>query len=342
LLNVTQARAKVRALVGAVLSGSAMGLALFAATQVGGSTKGFGAETPPPVLTQAGLKPAIPVSPATEAAPRVIQASILPQITMSAATLRAVDPFRGAPSQSNGAPNARDLECLTEAIYFESRGQPLAGQAAVAQVILNRSRHPAYPKSVCGVIYQGRERGSCQFSFACHRRTALRSSNDWTVAREIATAALDGSARDVVGMATSFHATRVRPGWSGLTRVATVGSHVFYKFSGERGAPSAFTAAPRPSRGSDVSPGSLNAALMAAVKRPIHSAMTVQAVRTATPPPAPVLTLAPAEREPLVAPEPSPAPAPAVIVVEPQVGGAATLQPVGGSSEPAAKPTTVS
>ena len=75
----------------------------------------------------------------------------------------AAQPFhlRGAFDQS------RDLECLTQAVYYESRGESRSGQSAVAQVILNRVRHPAFPKSVCGVVFQGAKTGGCQFSFAC-------------------------------------------------------------------------------------------------------------------------------------------------------------------------------
>jgi spore germination cell wall hydrolase CwlJ-like protein len=75
----------------------------------------------------------------------------------------AAQPFhlRGALDQS------RDLECLTQAVYYESRGESRNGQQAVAQVILNRVRHPSFPKSICGVVFQGAKDGGCQFSFAC-------------------------------------------------------------------------------------------------------------------------------------------------------------------------------
>lgn len=329
MLEVTQARANPRALVGAVLSGSTIGLALLAAAQMGGPR-----EMAVPDAPKAAVTVAAPAD--VPAAPQVIKAGILPEFTSSAATLLAVDPFRGAPVKPFGEANARDLECMTEAVYFESRGQPLAGQQAVAQVVLNRTRHPAYPKTVCGVTYQGRERGSCQFSYACHPRAMRRESVDYRVAREVAQAALDGSMQDVVGTAVSFHARRLNPGWGGMIRVSTIGDHVFYKFSGAKGSSANFTSTPQPSRASNV--GSLGSALMAAVKRPIHAVVTTPAVKTATPLPAPVLALTnlqaktvevaaatPSAPAPMQAVEPVIAPAPA------EVGApstAATLQPV--------------
>ena len=344
MLNVTQARANSRALVGAACSGSAMGLALFAVAALSGQSE--------------PIRPAAPVAvetPAPEApAPQVIKAGILPEFTSSAATLLAVDPFRGTPNRPHGAANARDLECLTEAVYFESRGQPLAGQQAVAQVVLNRTRHPAYPKSVCAVTYQGRERRSCQFSYACHPRAMRRESSDYRIAREVAEAALNGTMRDVVGTAVSFHATRVRPGWGGMIRVSTIGDHVFYKFAGAKGASATFASAPQPSRASSV--GSLGSALMAAVKRPLHTVATTPVVKTATPPPAPVLAFAPAQLNapaaPVVAQASAPAPAMAPVaqpvpVAQPApapapVIEAATLQPTSATAQPITTDANVS
>ncbi len=282
-----------RALARAVLGCSALTIALLAGAGAVAPTQTevLAARTPvleeAPLLTQADA----PASPVADGRPRLIKAGFMPEFASSAAALKAVDPFRGS-GRPHLQANARDLECMTEAVYFEARGEPLAGQGAVAQVILNRSRHPAYPKSVCAVIYQGKGSGTCQFSFACAPRPMARGSRGYREAYDIASAALEGRAPDYVGTATHFHATRVRPGWSGLTRVSTVGRHVFYRFSGSRGAQGAFSRAPTPSRGEG---RSLTDALLAAVKKPLDGVLHGQAVTTVAPPPAPVISLAPAE-----------------------------------------------
>jgi spore germination cell wall hydrolase CwlJ-like protein len=157
-------------------------------------------------------------------------------------------PFRA--SQLNSLNASRELDCLTTAVYYEARGEGSAGMKAVAQVVLNRVRHPSFPKSVCGVIYQGAGKGrGCQFSFACDG--SMRKRKDmalWDRARDIASRAMDGETMNTVGSSTFFHATRLQPNWRGLTRVATVGRHVFYRHSGARG--SASLLAQGPLRGS--------------------------------------------------------------------------------------------
>lgn len=137
--------------------------------------------------------------------------------------------------KDRGAAKAKrhaDLECLTEAVYYEARGESVRGQAAVAQVVMNRVKHPAYPKSVCAVVFQGRGR-VCQFSFACDgSMKKRRESLAWIRARDIATRALSGALRAEVGSATHFHTTAVSPAWAPqMLRVANVGTHVFYRFS---------------------------------------------------------------------------------------------------------------
>ena len=157
-----------------------------------------------------------------------------------------------APAQpfrvSGALSSAREMECLTQAVYYEARGETPAGQAAVAQVVLNRVRHPAYPKSVCGVVFQGAQRGrTCQFSFACdgslHR---TRESGAWRRAQGVAARALDGFVLAEVGNATHFHAARIGPQWSGMVRVSQVGLHVFYRFGGRNGGAGAFRQRYRP------------------------------------------------------------------------------------------------
>lgn len=128
---------------------------------------------------------------------------------------------------------AYDLDCLTQAVYFEARGETPRGQAAVAQVVLNRVKHPAFPKTVCAVVYQGAAAHGCQFSFACDgsmRRE--REPGAWERARQIAARALAGAVLTDVGSATHFHTTGVDPAWGPrMLRVAQVGLHVFYRFN---------------------------------------------------------------------------------------------------------------
>jgi len=144
--------------------------------------------------------------------------------------------------------SARDLACLTDAVYYEARGETAAGQAAVAQVVLNRVRHPAFPKSVCGVVFQRAEAGyGCQFSFVCDgSMRRAREPGAWRRAEEIAARALDGAVMASIGNATHFHVAGLNPGWGpNLMRVAQVGLHVFYRFGGHAGGPGSFTAEPQ-------------------------------------------------------------------------------------------------
>jgi hypothetical protein len=114
----------------------------------------------------------------------------------------------------------------------------------VAQVVLNRVRHPAFPKSICGVVYQGSERKTgCQFTFTCDGSLArVPVPALWARARAVATAALEGSVEPAVGTATHYHANWVVPYWaSSLTRSADIGAHIFYRWNGFWGTPAAFT-----------------------------------------------------------------------------------------------------
>ncbi|GAW40434.1 Spore cortex-lytic enzyme precursor [Brevundimonas sp. SH203] len=145
---------------------------------------------------------------------------------------------------------SRDLDCLTQAVYYEARGEGADGMKAVAQVVLNRVRHPAFPKTVCGVVFQGAARSSgCQFSFTCSGVMRGRvNASAWSRARSVASSALSGSVFARVGNATHFHTTHVAPGWrSSLVQVSQVGSHLFYRFGGRSGGGDAFTYAARPS-----------------------------------------------------------------------------------------------
>ena len=123
--------------------------------------------------------------------------------------------------------------CLTEALYFEARGESLKGQLAVAEVILNRVDHRKYPDTVCGVITQGAEkRHRCQFSFKCDGRPEKFSEKDaYERVGKIAQMMLDGRERALTDGATHYHTVHVSPGWSRrLNKTAKIGVHLFYKY----------------------------------------------------------------------------------------------------------------
>ena len=138
----------------------------------------------------------------------------------------------------------RALQCLTAAIYYEAASEPDAGQRAVAQVVLNRVAHPAWPNTVCGVVYQGSERPSCQFSFACDGSLARKPmAVFWERARRVAADALAGAVYAPVGLATHYHTSAVHPYWAdSLNFIGTIGAHRFYRWQGAAGRPAAFNA----------------------------------------------------------------------------------------------------
>jgi len=138
------------------------------------------------------------------------------------------------PALAGEAPEAA-AECLALAIAYEAGFEPLAGQEAVAQVILNRVRHPAYPDTACGVVWQGSQRRSgCQFTFTCDgslRRA--RSAAAVAAARAVAVRVLAGESIDHVRGATHYHADYVAPYWApSLTRVRQIAAHIFYRTPG--------------------------------------------------------------------------------------------------------------
>jgi spore germination cell wall hydrolase CwlJ-like protein len=126
-------------------------------------------------------------------------------------------------------------QCLTEALYFEARGESLEGQIAVAEVILNRVDSALYPRAVCGVVKQ-RGGGGCQFSYVCHGKSKMREKAAADLAGRIARAMLDGAPRLLTDGATHFHTRSVRPGWSKrFAHTASIGAHLFYRQPGTRG-----------------------------------------------------------------------------------------------------------
>lgn len=210
-----------------------------------------------------------------------------------AATLRSehvlgLDAVQAAPAMAFRGLTALDsyraLNCLTSAVYYEAGSEPEDGQRAVAQVVLNRVRNPAWPKSVCGVIYQGSERTDyrCQFTFSCDGSMARGASADeWARARRIAAQALSGMVYRPVGLATYYHTLAVRPEWAGAMRpVAVIGAHIFYRPPGAGGTAAAFRMA---YSGRETQSGPARLALTA--KSPMFDPMVAEPV-TASPAPA--------------------------------------------------------
>ena len=141
--------------------------------------------------------------------------------------------FSASGANAGGSASARELDCLATAIYFEARGESEQGQMAVAQVILNRAASGKFPATICGVVYQGESRrDACQFSFACDGVPETKSDGRaWRRAQDIAEKAVAG--QDLVSSvqgAIYYHASYVSPYWApSMSRVATVGQHIFYK-----------------------------------------------------------------------------------------------------------------
>jgi hypothetical protein len=166
--------------------------------------------------------------------------------------INAAMPFSSSPitasrpfdlSGSDPLDRRRALLCMTQAIYYEAGFEPLQGRRAVAQVVLNRMRHPAFPKSICGVVYQGARAPVCQFSFVCdgslYRRPAMGA---WAEAEKIAAAAIDGFVERTVGVATHYHADYVAPYWAPrLAKITQIGAHIYYRWPGAWGSTAAFT-----------------------------------------------------------------------------------------------------
>lgn len=127
----------------------------------------------------------------------------------------------------------REFECLALNVYFESRGEPLAGQYAVAAVTLNRVVHSAFPDSICQVVMQGAEVGAnkCQFSWVCDRYgDRPRGKVAWERAKQVAFTTLFLDRPDPTAGAIYFHSTWVRPAWSHtMLKLGQIGGHVFYR-----------------------------------------------------------------------------------------------------------------
>jgi len=245
--------------------------------------------------TPAAIAPA--VTPEQRELLQITHAAVQTQTTdfTEARKINASLPFSSAPVKpasafsiavAAAADQARALDCLTQAIYYEAGFEPIEGRRAVAQVILNRMRHPAFPKSVCGVIYEGASRPSCQFSFACDGslRRGPPSPAAWREARDIAAAALAGTVMANVGRATHYHTDYVAPYWAPrLTKITKIGAHIFYRWPGSWGEPGAFN-------------GRYSGAERIFTPEPEIAAPILTIASIVAPPPAPVKIVDPTDR----------------------------------------------
>jgi spore germination cell wall hydrolase CwlJ-like protein len=212
---------------------------------VGGSSpsSGAGALTMRPAAVAEriaqGASPAVP-----RAAALASSTPFAADQTPVEANLAALAPARRGPAARNDdkrgylallAPERADAEkrCLAQAIYFEARSEPPAGQAAVAQVILNRMTSGLYPSTICGVVFQNRSHyRACQFSFACEGKSLrITDAESWALATRVADEVLEGRTWLVdVGGSTHYHANYVRPRWArSLKKTDTIGRHIFYR-----------------------------------------------------------------------------------------------------------------
>lgn len=166
------------------------------------------------------------------------------------ATLRD-EAFVGPPAKSYAFKGLTALDrerahyCLTAAVYYEAASESDDGMRGVAQVVLNRARHPSFPNTICGVVFQGSQRpGVCQFTFACDGAMARAPDKAiWLRASRIASAALGGSVYPGVGLATHYHTTAIWPRWGkSLVMTNIVGAHIFHRWRGRWGMPDAFRA----------------------------------------------------------------------------------------------------
>jgi spore germination cell wall hydrolase CwlJ-like protein len=194
-------------------------------------------------------------SPAAQAAPPAPPPMTYQQVApQQAFKINAEIPVADGPNpaaapfvfKGSTAAHAQALDCLASAVYYEAGNQDSDGQRAVAQVVLNRARHPAFPNSVCGVVYQGSTRPTgCQFTFTCDGSLTREPDGDgWRRATKVAEDALSGAVYAPVGWATYYHADYVVPTWaSSMAKDAIVGAHIFYRWPGSWGRAAVFTQA---------------------------------------------------------------------------------------------------
>ena len=230
-----------RRITAILLVGGAVGLVTYGVlTSTGRSPASVAAKIPPPAANSAA---------ATNLPPPNLLRPLSPQ---QASRENADRPFVARPDtaasrfvlRTDAADRERALTCLAQAVYYEAAGEGADGQRAVAQVVLNRLRHPGFPSTICGVVYQGGDRTTgCQFSFVCDgsmQRVPIPSL--WARSRQIAAQALAGKVFAGVGHATHYHADYVLPYWAdSLDKSVQLGHHIFYRLRSIFGEARAFS-----------------------------------------------------------------------------------------------------
>lgn len=158
--------------------------------------------------------------------------ALIAALAEAAGGIEVDDLLHGAPDGASVTPIGAEWRCLTEAIYFEARGETTRGQFAVAEVILNRVDSKRFPATVCGVVTQGTgKKHQCQFSYTCDGRAeVVRERGAFVKAARIAKTMLDGRPRILTNRATHYHTKAVSPRWSKrLQETARIGEHIFYR-----------------------------------------------------------------------------------------------------------------
>ncbi|SDE46401.1 cell wall hydrolase [Limimaricola pyoseonensis] len=170
-----------------------------------------------------------------EIVPAVATAATLPAAAdrgIELATAAGRQDYEAMLAAQPGGKGDAEWNCLTEALYFEARGEALKGQFAVAEVILNRVDSPDYPDSVCGVVRQGTGRKyACQFSYYCDGLPdTVNDKGSWKKLGRIASIMLEDGPRELTAGATHYHTKAVNPSWAGrIPRTASIGAHLFYR-----------------------------------------------------------------------------------------------------------------
>lgn len=163
--------------------------------------------------------------------PKVLVPEQSTKTTKSAAAEKPMSKAEKQRSVAQRRIRAAEENCLARAVYFEARSESEMGQMAVAKVIINRTKQPNYPKTICGVVYQGtHRRNSCQFSFACDGLAdEVRQPAAWAQSKRVAQRAMNGEKLPGLSSATNYHADYVKPKWSkSLKRLVKIGRHIFY------------------------------------------------------------------------------------------------------------------
>ena len=236
--SATQAKLRAAAIVRAypreTIGLGVLGFALAAA--LGGAAVWHSDAPPPPQAAPPAPPPLLIRQLAPEQALKINE-----EIPVASGANPAAQPFK---FKGSDATRAQALECLASAVYYEAGSQDDNGERAVAQVVLNRVRHPAFPGTVCGVVYEGSTRATgCQFTFTCDGSLYRQpDAVGWRRAYKVAEAALGGYVFAPVGWATHYHGDYVVPYWaSTLAKNAVVGAHIFYHWAGEWGQPAIFS-----------------------------------------------------------------------------------------------------